>query len=446
MKCIPIILLALVISPLLAFTQQPGDSLLQQATLDNCIQYALQHHPDLKAATLDEQITETTIKSKLADWYPQLNLDVAFQHYLQLPTTLFPDLTNPGAPKRKLTTGVENTITPAFTLTQTIFNRDVLLANRTKRDVRLQVQQATANTRINITASVAKAFYDVLLTQQQIKTLDITIDRLEKSLKDAYYQYQSGITDKTDYKRATIALNNAKADRKTAIDQLASKYQALKQQMGYPTQGPLHAEFDSTRMQNDLLFDTTQTVKYEDRIEYQQLITTKRLLESNVKYNQWNYLPSLNLFGSYNPIFQSDQFGNLVSTIYPYSVVGLHLSWSIFQGGKRVWETRGARLQVRKSDWQITSLKNEIDFEYSQALSAYKSNLNEYNVLHENVELAQDVYNTIDLQYRNGIKTYLDVIIAETDLRTAQQNYYNSMFQVLSSKIDVEKALGTLTK
>src|SRR5690242_2524580 len=105
MKCILIILLALVISPVLAFTQQPGDSLLQQATLENCIQYALQRHPALRAAFIDEQITETTIKSKLADWYPQLNLDVVAQHYLQQPTTLFPDLTNPSAPKRPIKTG-----------------------------------------------------------------------------------------------------------------------------------------------------------------------------------------------------------------------------------------------------------------------------------------------------------------------------------------------------
>src|SRR5438477_6545743 len=127
MKCILNILLASVLSPALASTPQPGDSLLQQATLENCIQYALQHHPDLRSASIDEQITETTIKSKLSEWYPQLNLDVVFQHYLQLPTILFPDLTNPNAPKRQLKTGVVNTITPVFSATQTIFDRDVLL-------------------------------------------------------------------------------------------------------------------------------------------------------------------------------------------------------------------------------------------------------------------------------------------------------------------------------
>jgi len=49
------------------------------------------------------------------------------------------------------------------------------------------------------------------------------------------------------------------------------------------------------------------------------------------------------------------------------------------------------------------------------------------------------------LQYRSGIKTYLEVITSETDLRTAQINYYNALYQLLASKIDAEKALGQIS-
>jgi outer membrane protein TolC len=70
--------------------------------------------------------------------------------------------------------------------------------------------------------------------------------------------------------------------------------------------------------------------------------------------------------------------------------------------------------------------------------------LNNYNILKENLNLAKDVYNTIQLQYKSGIKTYLEVITAENDLRTTQTNYNNALFQLLSSKLDLEKALGTI--
>ena len=70
--------------------------------------------------------------------------------------------------------------------------------------------------------------------------------------------------------------------------------------------------------------------------------------------------------------------------------------------------------------------------------------MNNYQVLKENMDLANDVYNIIDPQYKEGIKTYLEVIVAQSDLRTAQLNYFNALFEVLSSKIDVDKALGLI--
>src|SRR5690606_6816074 len=95
--------------------------------------------------------------------------------------------------------------------------------------------------------------------------------------------------------------------------------------------------------------------------------------------------------------------------------------------------------------YNFQSLRDSIQSEYTQALAAYRSVLNDYNVQRENLDLANDVYNTINLQYKAGVKTYLEVIVAESDLRAAQVNYLNALYEVLSSKRDVQKALGILT-
>jgi outer membrane protein TolC len=59
--------------------------------------------------------------------------------------------------------------------------------------------------------------------------------------------------------------------------------------------------------------------------------------------------------------------------------------------------------------------------------------------------LSEEVYNTIKLQYDAGVKTYLELMTAETDLNTAQINYLNSLYAVLSSKLDIQKALGVVS-
>lgn len=407
-----------------------------QATLQTVVQYALKHYPLIQQAYLDEQITDREIKSKLADWYPQLKLNANYQNNFQLTKIPFNGST--------ISSGTYNQSNVQLGLSQTLFNRDVLLAARTKGDVRTQVRQLTISDKIDVAVNVSKAFYDVLLTQQQIQVLNDDIVRLERNLKDAYNQYKGGLVDKTDYKRATISLNNSKAQKRSDEEALKAKYAVLKQLMGYNGQDSIRLSYDSTQMESEALIDTLAPVDYTKRIEYQSILTQKKLQLANLKYNKWSYIPELSAVAAYNFNYFNSQFAKLYNDNFPNSYAGVQLSFPIFQGTKRTQNIRIAELQVTRLDLDIANLQTAINTQYAQALAAYKGYLNNYYVLKENLSLAREVFNTIELQYRSGIKAYLELITAETDLRNAQTNYSDALFQVLSSKLDVQKALGTI--
>ncbi|MET0392171.1 MAG: TolC family protein [Chitinophagaceae bacterium] len=415
---------------------QTADSLLQEATLQNVVQYALKRQPAVQQSLIDEKITELQIRSRLADWYPQVNFNYIYQHNFDVQTNIIGG--NP------VQLGVNNTSAFQFSASQAIFNRDVLLASRTRTDVRLQAQQQTSGTRIDVAANVSKAFYDVLATEQQIRVADENILRLERNLKDARAQYDAGVVDKTDYKRATIALNNARALRKSNEEALKAKTAYLKALMNYPETGELRIVYDSLQLERDIALDTLQPVDYSRRIEYQLLQTQRRLQEANVKYNRWSFLPSVSANGAYNFNYLNNSFGKLYNQSFPNSFAGITLSFPVFQGGKRKYNILQAEWQLRRTDLELENLQNSVNAEYNSAMAAYKSSLANYAALKENVSLAQEVYEVIQLQYRNGIKTYLEVIIAETELRTAQINYFNALYQVLSSRIDVQRSRGDI--
>jgi len=412
------------------------DTLLQEVTLKAAVDYAIKHQPRIQQSLLDEQITSSNIRSRLADWYPQVNFNYNLQHNFLLQSTVI------GGNTIKL--GVNNTSSGQFTASQVIFNRDVLLARRTKEEVLLQTTQTTSNNKIDLAANVSKAFYDVLATSQQIKVAAENIVRTERSLQDATNQYKAGVADKIDYKRATISLNNIKALKRSNEELVKAKTEYLKSLMGYPDSAALNIVYDSLELEAAIALDTTQAADYKTRIEYKLLETQRNLLQSNILYNRWSYLPSVSANGAYNLNFQNNDFGKLYGTNYPNSYAGITLGVPIFQGGKRKANLKTATLQLQRNDQDIANLKNTVHAQYAQALAGYKSNLENYLALKENVNIAKEVYNVIQLQYRSGIKTYLEVITAETDLRTAQINYFNALYQVLSSKVDVEKALGLI--
>lgn len=417
-------------------SQSSGDSLLAKATLEQIVNYTITHQPAIRQAIIDEEITEKTIKGKLADWFPQINFSYNYQRVIDLQYAVFNG--------EALPIGVYNTSAAQFTATQTLFNRDVLLASNTAAKVRILSDQNTSRSKIDATVNVTKAYYDVLATMQQIKVNEESITRLKKSLKDAYSRYTAGVADKTDYKRATILLANAEVALKSAQELIVFKTEYLKTLMGYPVSGTLDLSYDTLAMEKEISLDTLQDLNYSYHIDYKLLTTQRELQNANVKYSYWGFLPSLSAYGAYNINYQNNELSQLYDQRFPYSYVGATFTFPIFQGGKRMAKVQEQRYARERIDVGLTNLESVLETEYTRALASYKSNLKNFQAQRENVALANEVYEVIQLQYVNGVRSYLDVTIAESDLRTTRINYFNSLYQVLASKMDVLKALGQI--
>ena len=417
----------------------------QSLTLDQCIIYALQHQPTLKQSLINQAIAKTTNDINLAGWLPQVGLTGNVIHYLELPTGFINNTSTPGSPPTEEKTGVVNTVIPELSVSQTIFNPELLYAAKSAPLYIKQAQQITDSTKINIVASVSQAFYNLLLTLEQINVLRADTVSLTKNYNDAYHQYIGGIVDQTDYKEAAITLNNSKAELKQAVENVSPLYSTLKQAMGFPPKSNFNVSFDTAQMMNDIAFDTTQEIQFEKRIEYQQLQTSKSLQKQLINYYRLAYLPTASIFYNYFYEFESNTASNLFAAAYPYSYLGLSLTMPIFTGFARVKNVQKAKLQEQLLDLDEDSLKAEIYTEYTTALANYKSNLYNFYEQKDNETMASDVYNVVTLQYKQGTVAYLNVITAESNLITSQIGYLNALFQVLSSKIDLEKSMGIIS-
>ncbi len=423
---------------------QSSQPLPDSVTLEQCVQYALKNQPYVQQAGLDQEIAERDIRINLSGWYPQLNATGNYQHYLQLPVIILPNFNDPTLPPQILRVGLRNTSNVLFQADQTLFSNSLITASKAARFVRQQGVQNTENNKIAATVDVSKAFYDILTNLQQANILRENISRLEKQLKDATAQYESGLVDKTDFKRATIALSNSKADVKRTEELLKYKYASLKQLMGYPSDAPLKLSYDSAAMEREMLIDTLQPLSFEKRIEYRQLETQKRIQQLNIDFYRRDFLPTLTGFINYNFVYQNNEISKLYQQSYPNSIAGLSMKLPIFQGTRRTQNLRREQLAFKRLDLDEVNLKNQINTQYQQAMASYKSSLNDWYTARENVTLSEEVYNTIKLQYDEGIKTYLDLMTAETDLRTSQITYLNALYGVLASKLDVQQALGNI--
>lgn len=428
--------------PGLLKAQNRRDTLPPVATLQECIRYALKNQPLLKQANIDQEINERNIGIALSAWLPQVSASGSYNRYFQLPSAAVYNSST--GTNTIVQSGVNNTSALGLGASQTIFNNDVLLASRAARFSREFYRRNTESTQITVVSDVSKAFYSLLLSQKQLQIIDENIVRLRRALKDAYQQYQAGVVDKIDYKQATIALNNELAARKQTQETIKANIATLKELMGNADNRTINPVYDSVALNREIAVDTNVVVNPANRIEYQLLESTRSLQNLNIGYYKYGYLPNISAFGDYNLSYLNNSISQLYNQSYPNAYAGLSLSIPIFTGTKRLQNLKRAKLIVERADLDLVNSRNVINTEYVAALASYKSNYTELIAQKENVGLANEVYNVVFLQYREGIKTYLDVIVAQADLRTSQINYNNALFTVLSSKIDLQKALGTL--
>jgi len=416
---------------------------IQTMTLQQCIDYAMVHQPALNQSKINISIAKVTNAINLSGWLPQVSASGSLTHYFELPTAFE---ANPGGQPIPVPSGINDVATPQINATQTLFNPALIYAANSAPLYVEQAKQVTDSTKINLVSSVSKAFYSLLQTIEQVDVLKADTTELRRSVTDAYHQYVGGIVDETDYEEATITLNNTLTQLKQATENIVPQYAALRQVMGYQAENPsFNISYDTAKMIRDIDIDTAAQLQYEKRIEFQQLATAKKLQEQLVNYYRLAFLPTVNGFYNYTHEFENNKFSDMFTTAYPYSSIGLSFTLPIFTGFSRLENIRKAKLQQQLLDWSEVELKSEIATEYTTALANYKSNLYSFHVLQQNVALAQRVYYVVELQYKQGIVAYLNVITAQSNLITSETGYINALFQTLASKIDLEKAMGAIT-
>lgn len=428
----------------IAVFSQPDHYPDTSLTIDQCISYALKNQPTINQALINVAITRATNAINTSGWLPQVGVSGNLNHYLTLPTNFIKNSSTGVIAEQK--TGVINTFNPLGSVTQTLFNPSLLYAAKSAPLYVKQSQQFTDSAKIDAIAAVSKSFYSLLLTLEQINVLKEDTARLAKTVSDTYHQYIGGIVDETDYDQALITLNNSKAQLKQAAENVAPQYALLKQVMGFSPARQFNVVYDTLRMKSDANFDTTAQLQFEKRIEFQALQTSKKLQTQLIGYYRKAWLPTVGAFFDYDYAMQSNgSFGSMFQHAYPYSYLGLSLSLPIFTGFARTNNIRRANLQYQLLDWQEVGLKSDIYSEYTSALATYKSNLYNVSSTQDNTALAKKVFDIVTLQYQQGTVPYLNVITAESNLITSELGYQNALFQLLSSKIDLERAMGVIT-
>lgn len=445
-------------------------------TLEECIEYAQKNATSIENSILDEQIAKARVGELRSAGLPQINGSVQITHNDPLRRMFFaasPD--NPilgDSPElSQLPDGSIIALQNFFqlpsggdagvTIDQLLFSGSYFVGLKAAKTYRDLASKTTRQTRIQTVEQVTKAYYTVLINKERLALFEENIARVDSLLKDTRGLYKNGFAENIDVARVQVTMNNLVIEKEKFNNLMELSLELLKFQMNYPMDQDLTVVGDVTALEVDpVIIDTlSNNIAYANRIEYSMLQTQEELQKLDIRNNRVSYLPTLSAFANLGYFTQSPDIKGIFSTTtdlpetdaigpdkwYGYGMFGLTLSVPIFDGLQKSYKIQQSKLNLLKIENNFESLRSTIDLQVNQSQINLKNSLRTLEGQRENMELAEEVARVTKIKYTAGVGSNFEVTEAETELREAQTNYYNALYDAVIAQIDLQVALGVLT-
>lgn len=433
--------------------QQPA-----RMTLEEAIQYAQTKSLAVKNAELNVNDADWLIKENKASGLPQIKAGVNLQRFLILPKSVLPEsfayafipidsvtglpVREPTKEDRTLTFGLKNNFTGSVEASQLIFSGSYTVAQRASKAYRelsteqLEVQKQT------LRYQVTEAYLPALLIQESLQTIDRNIANLEKLFNETKAMRTAGFVEQLDVDRLELSISNLRTERENLARQREIVINAFKFVISYPQDQPLELADNIQQLLADANEDDlVGAINFSARREHVLANMGIKLNELNIDLNRASGLPTVAAFGS----FQESLTGDNVfkeGFFIPTSIIGLSASVSIFDGNSRKSKIQRAIIATEIARNQKTDLERVITLQVQNARIAYQNAASRIESQRSNIALAERIYNTTQVKYKEGVGSSLEINMAEQSLYQAQQNMTQALYDLLVAKKALDKALG----
>src|SRR5665213_1164192 len=330
MKQVIFIVFFIMGAALTGFSQQaPPNNQTYNFSIADCINYAYAHQDSVVNAGLDVKSAAYHVKEITGQGLPQLNGTASFTDYLKIPTTLLPgEIFNAPGTFIPVKFGVKYQSNLALNGTQTIFDPSYLVGLQGRKTYKELYERNYTRSKIATNVMVTKAYYQVLVSVEQLRILQEDIDQLKQQVNETTARNKQGLVELVDVDRINVQYNTLVTKKDNTLRLLGLNYDLLKFQMGMPIEDDLLLKdrLEDVKLEPSVDDAINDTAVYRNRIEYNLLETQEKLNEYDVKLKKGQFLPKLTANGSYASSYQNNSFGSLYNSNFPSSYIGLTLN------------------------------------------------------------------------------------------------------------------------
>ena len=421
-------------------------------TLQEAIGFAIKNNRAIQNAERDVRIAEQTKRETTATGLPQINANIGYNNWLEQQVSLIPAEFFGGAPGQfaEVLFGTKQTMNSAVTVKQKLFDGSYLVALQAAK-VFLEISENSKEKTINeIGKIVAYSYGNVLLVEENLEIVNSNIALLEKNVWEVSKVYESGLIEEESLQQLQLTLSGLKSNQRYSKRLKDLAYQMFNNSLGLD----LTAEVVLTNSLDELVvFYSTLTTsrsenEFEEVIDFKIAVNSVKSDELLLKLEKSKALPTLNAFvnGSYSGNSQRFSFTENSQKWFGASLFGVTLDIPVFSSFKRSASTQRARLNLEKSKSNLEDTTNKIKLEINTARSNYEFAVEDYEIKKKALNLSKNIATKNEIKFFEGLTTSFDLSQAQRQLYIAQQDYLQSMLNILLKGVDLESLINTPLK
>jgi len=131
-----------------------------------------------------------------------------------------------------------------------------------------------------------------------------------------------------------------------------------------------------------------------------------------------------------------------VPDLIPSNLLAFNLRVPIFSSFKRHAGTQRKKIELQQAELNLTDVEQKLKLQLEQAESEYQFAMESLKTTKRNLKLAERIEAKNQIKFNEGIASSFDLRQAQTQLYSTQQEYIQSMQNVINKKATLETIIN----
>jgi outer membrane protein len=312
-----------------------------------------------------------------------------------------------------------------------LVNTDLLI-NRTiqGQQVMLKHYEVEAYKR-QLVLDIKTAYYNKLAAEAAVKIYESALTLVKKNVQVNESLFKNGKTLPANLLRSESELERVQSELNNAKNQVSN----ASQYFNFLLNRDLDAEINSISLEAFPLATDSTALEISGREEIQMIKTVQEINSSSLRMNKLSRLPKVNAFldlgaQASNWSYNSDA---------RYYLVGVQISFPIFQGSRNVIAIRQSKLEIEKTEQHLDYTTKQLALAASLSKNQLHTTIQNYHAAEKQLKSAQSYFNLIEKGYKEGVNSLIEFLDARNQLTSSQLQLNLRKLEVLTAEAHLER-------